>query len=149
MTGRLSATPQRAIDDARLQLVQKLKEQLRTEIPAEWTIPNPIIDRLVVGAPKVESKKRDYGTLYEATLKADLSPNRQRQIVAAYHREQVVGRMLIVGAVLAVILIGLAALSAYIRADEATKGYYTTRLRVVTAAAAVAGAVAVYRVWLS
>lgn len=149
VTGRLSATPQRAIDDARLQFVQKLKELLRTELPADWTIPKPLIDRMIVGAPKVETKARDYGTLYEATLKVDLSPNRQRQIVAAYHREQVVGRMLIVGAVLAVILIGLAALSAYIRADEATKGYYTTRLRVVTTAAAVAGAVAVYRVWLS
>ena len=40
----------------------------------------------------------------------------------------------------------LAACSGYIRADEATKGYYTNRLRMLVAAAVGAGSVLIYQI---
>ena len=43
------------------------------------------------------------------------------------------------------ILICLAAVSGYIRADEATKGYYTNRLRMLAAAGVGAGGVLIYQ----
>jgi hypothetical protein len=48
------------------------------------------------------------------------------------------------GATLVFILICLAAVSGYIRADEATKGYYTNRLRMLAAAGVGASGVIIY-----
>ena len=57
-----------------------------------------------------------------------------------------VGRRLVkLGGSLGFILICLAAISGYIRADEATKGYYTNRLRLLAAAGVGAGGVLVYQ----
>ncbi len=49
------------------------------------------------------------------------------------------------GGSLGFVLICLAAISGYIRADEATKGYYTNRLRLLAAAGVGAAGVIVYR----
>ena len=49
------------------------------------------------------------------------------------------------GGALAFVLICLAAVSGYIRADEATKGYYTNRLRMLAAAGVGAAGVVIYR----
>ncbi len=49
------------------------------------------------------------------------------------------------GGILAFVLVCLAALSGYIRADEATKGYYTNRLRMLAAAGVGAAGVIVYK----
>ena len=43
-------------------------------------------------------------------------------------------------------MICLAAVSGYIRADEATKGYYTKRLRLLAAAAVGASGVLIYQI---
>jgi hypothetical protein len=42
-------------------------------------------------------------------------------------------------------LMCLASVSGYIRADEATKGYYTNRLRMLAAAGVGAGGVLIYQ----
>ena len=47
--------------------------------------------------------------------------------------------------ILAFVLVCLAVVSGYIKADEATKGYYTTRLRAVAVAALGAGAALLYQ----
>ncbi len=49
------------------------------------------------------------------------------------------------GGGLALALVGLAVLSGYIKADEATKGYYTNRLRLAAAAGLGAAGVVAYR----
>jgi hypothetical protein len=49
--------------------------------------------------------------------------------------------------VLAVLVLILAAVAGYIRADEWTRGYYTGRLRVLAVGAVAAGAAAVW--WLT
>ena len=49
------------------------------------------------------------------------------------------------GGALAFVLICLGAVSGYIRADEATKGYYTNRLRMLAAAGVGAAGVVIYQ----
>ena len=49
------------------------------------------------------------------------------------------------GGALGFVLICLAAVSGYIRADEATKGYYTNRLRMLAAAGVGAAGVILYK----
>ncbi|MFO0954570.1 MAG: hypothetical protein U0835_26090 [Isosphaeraceae bacterium] len=66
----------------------------------------------------------------------------------AYRHEQTVTKLGLVGGVLALVLALLATVSGYIRADEATKGYYTNRLRVAAGAALGAAGVVAYR-WLT
>ena len=54
-------------------------------------------------------------------------------------------RLAVLGGVLGFVLACLAALAGYIRADEATKGYYTHWLRLVAAAGVGASGVVIYR----
>ena len=68
-----------------------------------------------------------------------------RQLVNAYYHELVQHRLVTLGGSLGFVLICLAAISGYIRADEATKGYYTNRLRMLAAAGVGAAGVIVYR----
>ena len=88
---------------------------------------------------------KDYGTLYKAELTADFSPQRRAELVDAYNHELVQHRLMTLGGMLGFVLICLAAISGYIRADEATKGYYTNRLRMLAAAGVGAAGVIVYR----
>ena len=82
----------------------------------------------------METVQKDYGTLYITHLKLDTRPERRALLVQTYNHE-LVGRPArqarwqpgIHPICLA------AAVSRYIRADEATKGYYTNRLRMLAA----------------
>lgn len=143
VTGRLSATAGRARADARAKLETVLAERLAPEVPRGWRVPPELVDGMI-RQTRIEPRTRDYGTVYEATIQADFSPQRRAEIAQAYHHQEVVKRLVVLGAVLAFVLACLAAVSGYIKADEATKGYYTTRLRVAAVAAlAVAGVVVV------
>jgi len=84
-------------------------------------------------------------SLYRAGQKLDFSPSRRAQIIGMYRRDLANWRMQKLGGGLALALVGLAVLSGYIKADEATKGYYTNRLRLVAAAGLGAAGVAAYR----
>jgi len=145
--GRRSATEQRAHDDARVQLVSKVHEWLEPDVPKTW-LPEPLVDRLIRGDVRISPVERDYGTVYEAEMKVDLSPARRGEIVREYQHEQTLKKLGVLGALFAFVLVCLGLVSGYIRADEATKGYYTNRLRLVSAAVAGAAGVAVYR-WLA
>ena len=72
--------------------------------------------------------------MFEATLTVDTSSERRNALIEVYNRQLVEQRMASLGGALAFVLICLAAVSGYIRADEATKGYYTNRLRILAAA---------------
>ena len=74
----------------------------------------------------------------------DTSPQRRTALIEVYNRQLVDQRLASLGATLAFILICLAAVSGYICADEATKGYYTNRLRMLTAAGVGASGVLLY-----
>jgi hypothetical protein len=144
VTGRLSATEQRARDDARLQLDRVVAEWLEPEVPRSWKAPKRLVDALVL-ENRVKPVEKDLGTLFEATIRADLSPARRNEIAETYHRELVARRLALLGGVLAFVLTCLAALAGYIKADEATKGYYTNRLRVAAAAGVGASGVLIYQ----
>ena len=146
--GRRSATEQRAHDDARAQLVKKVTEWLEPDVPKTWRVPDPLVDRLIRGDVRVTPVERDYGTVYEAEMQVDLSPTRRAEIAQAYQHEQTLKKLGVLGALFAFMLVCLGLVSGYIRADEATKGYYTNRLRLVSAVVAGAAGVAVYR-WLA
>ncbi len=143
VVGRLSATDDRARDDARRQLEVRVADWLAPDVPASWKTPKPMLDSLVKRV-EVKPVEKELGTLYEATMLADFSPSRRAAIVDTYHRELVARRLTVLGGVLAFILACLAVLAGYIRADEATKGYYTNRLRLVSAAGVGAAGVVIY-----
>lgn len=144
VTGLISATEDRARQDARIRLGHQVTTWLAPDVPAAWKPPAPLIDRLIV-ATKIKPIEKDYGTLYEAVLTVDASPPRRAEIVAAYHHDLVVRRMAVMGGALAAVLTCLAAVAGYIRADEATRGYYTNRLRIAAAAGVGAAGVVIYR----
>lgn len=133
VAGRLSATEPRAINDARVQLLQKLPGLLDPNVPRDWPVPNRLIDSMI-RETKVVPVERDYGTLYQATMLVDTSPRKRAEVASTYRHEQVVKRLVTLGGLLTFVLICLGSLSGYIRADEATKGYYTNRLRLAAAA---------------
>jgi len=142
--GRLSATEDRARKDARERLEREVADLIAPEVSRGWKVPAPLIDRLVRRVT-IKPVVRDYGTLYQATLTVDLSPARLREIVDAHRHEQVVRRLVWLGSLLAFVLVCLATVSGYIKADEATKGYYTTRLRLAAAAGVGAAGVLIYQ----
>ncbi len=117
---------------------------LDPEVPRSWTPPARVLDALIIDKPHVKSIQKDYGEVFEATLSVDTSPQRRMALIEVYNRQLVEQRLANLGATLAFILICLAAVSGYIRADEATKGYYTNRLRMLTAAGVGASGVLLY-----
>jgi hypothetical protein len=142
--GRLSATEDRARADVRRQLEGKLAEWLVPDVPSSWKVPEPLVNRLICGE-QVEAVEKDYGTLYEATLQVRVTPVLRAEIVETYQRELVAHRLTVLAGVIGFILACLASLAGYIRADEATKGYYTNWLRAVAAAGVGATGVLIYQ----
>lgn len=140
----MMATEERAKADAIKKLEQTLSEWLEPEIPTDWKAPSSLV-RSMIRETTYTPVVKDYGTLYVAELSADTSARRREAIVAEYQREAVHHRMMALGGSLAFVLVCLGIVSGYIRADEATKGYYTNRLRMLAAAGVGAAGVAVYR----
>ena len=99
---------------------------------------------MILGEPSIKQIQKDYGELFEATLTVDASPARRNALIEVYNRQLVEQRMASLGGALAFVLICLAAISGYVRADEATKGYYTNRLRLLSAAGVGAAGVIIY-----
>lgn len=144
IAGRLSATETRAKADARLQLDREVAEWLVPEIPPSWKAPDDLVNQLVTKI-HVKPIAKDYGTVYEATLDVNLSSQHRATFLEAYYNDVVRHRLASLGALLGFILTCLAALAGYIRADEATKGYYTNGLRAVAAAGVGAAGVLLYQ----
>jgi hypothetical protein len=143
VSGRLSATVERARDDARLQLEREVTEWLTPDVPTRWKPPAHLINRMI-RQTDVHPIEKTYGTVYEATLESDFSPSSRTEFLAAYQRELVTKRLVVLGGSLGFVLVCLGALAGYIRADEATKGYYTGWLRVIAAAGVGASGMAIY-----
>jgi hypothetical protein len=145
IAGRLSADVDRARDDARLQLEREVTEWLTPEVPTHWRPPAHLVTRMI-RKTDIRPMVRDYGTVYEANLEADFSPNVRDAIRAAYRHELVARRLAILAGALGFVLVCLASVAGYIRADEATRGYYTHWLRAVAAAGVGASGVLIYQI---
>lgn len=139
-----SATPDRARNDA--------WEALRADVaawmsplgvPESWSPPEDLLHALVREEP-LEAIEKDYATIYIQPLVLDVSNASRQRILETYERELAGQRLLGLAGALAFVLSCLAAVAGYIRADEATRGYYTTTLRVTALAAVGAAGAAVY-----
>ena len=144
VAGRLSATEERAVSDARAQLLMKLPGLLDSSVPREWSVPKRLVDSMI-SETKVVPVERDYGTLYQATMLVDASPHKRAEVASAYRHEQVLKRLAILGGLLTFVLVCLGTLSGYIRADDATRGYYTNRLRLASAVGVGAAGTVIYQ----
>jgi hypothetical protein len=142
--GQISATEERAKADARNALRYEIADWLQSDISGSWTPPSRLIDAMIAET-RINPVVKDYGTLYVAEFKVNFSPERRKAFVQVYNREQVRERLVALGGILGFVLICLAAISGYIRTDEATKGYYTNRLRMLTAAGVGAAGVLIYQ----
>ena len=144
--GDLCATNARAVVDARKKLTSEVKSWLaESGIDPKWNPPTKLVDRMVIGQPVLEPVKVADLEVIRATITADFSEARKHQLLDAHNRQIGGRRLVFLGGGLAVLLAGLASLSSYIRADEATKGYYTKRLRLLAVAGVGAAGVLVYR----
>lgn len=144
--GELSATVERAEQSAVQKLGDAVSAWVAPEVPSTWKVPTATLQVLAGHDREIIEVRKDYGTLYKAVLRCDLSPSRRTEIVRTYESQVVARRLGVLGVILGFVLACLAALAAYIRADEATKGYYTNRLRLVAAAGVGAAGVLAYRV---
>jgi hypothetical protein len=144
--GQISANEERAKGDAYQKLREAVASWLEPDVPRSWNLPADLVNLLVLET-QYEPEIKPYGTMYVAHLQYDASPDRRAQFVKLYNREVVRRRLFNLGGSLSFILICLAAVSGYIRADEATKGYYTHRLRMLAAAGVGAAGVIIYQMF--
>lgn len=139
------ATPQRAREDAERELRKAVSGWLAGEgVPRTWKAPERLLEGSVQADP-AEAVEKDYGTVYVQALRLNASERLKGRLVEAYERELAGRRLVTLGGVLAFLLACLATITGYIRADEATKGYYTNRLRLAAAVGVGAAGVALYR----
>jgi hypothetical protein len=151
--GGLAITRERADRDALRKFDQVVADWLaRDGVPRDWTIPEALRTRLI-RAKHVEPVLRDdmgpelddYKVWFEAAYQADFTPALKAEILAAHDRDVVRGRLGVLAGLVGFLLACLAALAGYIRMDEATKGYYTSPLRLVAAAGVGAAGVLIYQ----
>ena len=145
LTGLISATEERAKEEARKQLEKEVTDWLELSgVPRSWKPSARQIDAMIIETT-VEPVVKDYGTLYVAKLRLDVSPEQRALFTESYKRQLVHRRMVLLGGTLGFVLICLGAISGYIRADEVTKGYYTNRLRLLAAGVVGAAGVLIYQ----
>jgi len=168
LVGRLSASEDRALLDLRKTLEREVGDWLAADVPPSWRPAPAVLDRMVLGTyiqPVTRNLKPAPGptgadaapstpddldldsiyTLHRAGQKLDFSPSRRSEVVETYRREIASWRMKRLGGGLAAALACLLVLTTYIRADVATKGYYTNRLRLLAAAGLGAAGLGAYR----
>jgi hypothetical protein len=152
ITGLISATKERAVAEARKQLEADVAGWIEEAgVPRDWT-PSPRLIDAMIRETKIETVVKEddalykkYGhPLYVARLWVDASPASRATFVDAYHQQRVRQRLILFGGGLGFLLVCLGAVAGYIRADEATRGYYTNRLRLLAAAGVGAAGAAIY-----
>jgi len=144
IVGRPSATEERARQDALAKLRVEVADWLGDDVPAGWASLPREADRLVTET-RITPDVKPYATVYRAALKVDFSDARRAEIAKKHRREVVKARKTKLGGGLVFALIGLSAVSGYLKADEATRGYYTRRLRLLALGATGVAGVAIYR----
>jgi len=143
----LCATTERAEADVRRQLESTVVTWLGEDgVARDWTPPRPMIERMIAGPVTVEPVKVKDLDVFRATVPADFSAARKHEFLDVYGRQVGRTRLAVLGGILAFVLACLAAVSGYIRTDEATKGDYTNRLRLLAAAGVGATGVLVYQI---
>lgn len=142
------ATPERAMLEARQKLDARIRDWLMPlGVSPDWSPSRALLDSMVEAEP-VETVERDYGEegkVYIQTLRLDESDRQRDRLLNAFERQVAGRRVLALGGGLGFVLACLALIAGYIRTDEATKGYYTTPLRLIATAGVGAAGLALYR----
>ena len=147
LTGLISATEKRAQQEVRKQLENDIAEWLEPAgVPRSWTPPEQLINAMILEATveEVNDLSRTMALFTWPSFAWMCLPNDgcfRRELQASTCSP----RMVLLGGALGFVLISLAAISGYIRADEATKGYYTNRLRLLAAGGVGAAGVLIYQ----
>lgn len=142
------ATAQSATEAAWTAAQEQLSRKLADHgILQTWQAPRALLSEMVQEG-QLECVEKDYGDVFIKTLVVDQSEAQVARLVEAHEREVAGRRLVKLGGLLSFVLVCLATMSAYIRADEATKGYYTKSLRAASLAAVGAAGTAVY-FWLA
>ncbi len=171
LLGQVSASEDRARLDLRKIVNREISDWLAADVPPDWTPPAVLVDHMIwasrvqpviwsLGAKpgevgtdvkvpdgSIPSELDSLYTLYRAGQKLDFSDARRAAFVRQYQRDVASTRMKRSGSVIAVVLASLALFSLYVRTDEATKGYYTNRLRVLALAGLGAAGTVAYHYW--
>lgn len=124
------ATTERAVTDAHRKLEREVSDWLaRAGVPRTWQPSKRLIDQMI---RKTDMQHSDfkYAVMHKQQYQVEFSKPVLDRMLAAREREIGGKRLLTLGGGLALMVAALAAVSGYIRADEATKGYYTNHLRV-------------------
>jgi hypothetical protein len=149
--GKYQTSPGRATQDALLQAQEQIGDYLRQQDPPVRWVPTPefIQKRLVKRSSEEEGKDvvdpelRDtVGTLWRVKLDVEVGPDDQREILRQDRALRGKDRMFLLGRILAGLVVALAAVAAYVRIDEWTKGYLTGGLRLTAVGVVVAVAAA-------
>jgi hypothetical protein len=143
------STPDRAIENLTDQLKHQVNDWLSPDgVPLSWTPPRKVIHRMFVPDPPalepLQLEETDI-TVFRARKNAAFTPQIRRELLGAYHREVANQRLGTLGGLLAFTLVGLGLVAGYIRADEATKGYFTWPLRALALVIASGASVALVR----
>jgi hypothetical protein len=145
IVGRFGADKASAKLQARKSLEEAVHRWLgEAGISHSWKPPSKLIDGLILDT-HVHTDVRPEYTVYLAAHLVDFSGAKRNKIFQVYEREVVGRRLVVMVGGLTFLLASLAGLAGYIRADEATKGYYTNRLRLLAAAGVGAAGVAIYK----
>lgn len=144
IAGLVSATEERARADARRALEAEVSGWLAPEVPPSWR-PDPRGVESMIVDTRITPTEKPYGTVYTAEIDANFSDALRAEFVHSYDHVVVRDRLLKLGGLLAFLLICLAAVTGFIRADEATKGYHTKSLRLLAAAGVGAAGVLIYQ----
>jgi hypothetical protein len=149
--GGFQTSTGRATQDALLRAQDQIAEHLRQQDPpVRWAPPPEFIQkRLVKRSSEEESNtvvdpdlQTVVGTLYRVKLDVEVGPDDQREILKQDRTLRGKDRMFLLGRILAGLVVALAAVAAYVRIDEWTKGYLTGGLRLVAVGVVVAVAAA-------
>jgi hypothetical protein len=145
----LMANTDRALRNLRETIDERVADWLaESGVARSWKAPARMVEAMILAPPEVGlAESHDYGDLYRASVPVDFSRNRKALLVQEYQRTVKAKRLGQLGGVLGFALACLAVVAGYIRTDEATKGYYTNRLRLLAAGALGAAGVALYQ-WI-
>jgi hypothetical protein len=145
----LKYTSDRALADLDMRVSDRVKDWLaEADVPREWNAPVTLTKGLSVAKPEVRTEEKDYGTMYIASVPVELTRAKKEQFLQEYHRHVSGQRLGVLGGGLAFVLACLGIGVGYVRTDEATKGYYTNRLRLLAAVGVGAAGVLLYQ-WVS
>ncbi len=147
----LWATRDEARSDAFNQAVARAQDfaaDVAPRIKNTWQVPAWLVhDHLLREPIYVEEVDWTYGPMYRAHLLLELSPEKRGVLLANWHQFVVRRRMGQIGGGVGFLLVCLATMLAYLRLDDATRGYYS-RWLFTGAAAVVASSAAALYTWI-